>query len=167
MPAPEPTTAELLAQAQAVFGYTRLMVAAFGIGAGWEAMDRAIPYSAERIQAGSPLSEKQATAMIDRLRARALIDGVRGRPGIDRPALVKVVRGLCALMDGDETGPVNMGNPHEVTILELAETVKRLTNSPSELVFREAGQGVRTSCSRPAAGWGRSAYRASHPDQYP
>jgi alkylation response protein AidB-like acyl-CoA dehydrogenase len=48
-----------LAQAQAVFGYTRLMVAAFGIGAGWEAMDRAIPYSAERIQAGSPLSEKQ------------------------------------------------------------------------------------------------------------
>ncbi len=48
-----------LAQAQAVFGYTRLMVAAFGLGAGWEAMDRAIPYSAERIQGGTPLSEKQ------------------------------------------------------------------------------------------------------------
>ncbi len=48
-----------LAQAQAVFGYTRLMVAAFGLGAGWEAMDRAIPYSEERIQGGSPLSEKQ------------------------------------------------------------------------------------------------------------
>ncbi len=46
-------------QAQQVFGYTRLMVAAFGLGAGWEAMDRAIAYSAERIQAGSPLSEKQ------------------------------------------------------------------------------------------------------------
>ncbi|MGB8859530.1 MAG: acyl-CoA dehydrogenase family protein [Ilumatobacteraceae bacterium] len=46
-------------QAQLVFGYTRLMVAAFGLGAGWAALDRAIPYSAERIQAGSPLSEKQ------------------------------------------------------------------------------------------------------------
>ncbi len=48
-----------LIQAQAVFGYTRLMVAAFGLGAGWAALDRAIPYAAERIQAGSPLSEKQ------------------------------------------------------------------------------------------------------------
>jgi alkylation response protein AidB-like acyl-CoA dehydrogenase len=48
-----------LNQAQAVFGYTRLMVAAFGLGAGWAAVDRAIPYSVERIQAGSPLSEKQ------------------------------------------------------------------------------------------------------------
>jgi alkylation response protein AidB-like acyl-CoA dehydrogenase len=47
-----------LAQAQAVFGYTRLMVAAFGLGAGWAALDRAIPYSAERIQAGGPLSQK-------------------------------------------------------------------------------------------------------------
>ena len=48
-----------LLQAQAVFGYTRLMVAAFGLGAGWAALDRAIPYSAKRIQAGGPLSEKQ------------------------------------------------------------------------------------------------------------
>src|SRR5512135_35844 len=48
-----------LNQAQAVFGYTRLMVAAFGLGAGWAALDRAIPYSKKRIQAGGPLSEKQ------------------------------------------------------------------------------------------------------------
>jgi alkylation response protein AidB-like acyl-CoA dehydrogenase len=48
-----------LLQAQAVFGYTRLMVATFGLGAGWAALDRAIPYSTERIQAGAPLSEKQ------------------------------------------------------------------------------------------------------------
>ena len=46
-------------QAQAVFGYTRLMVAAFGLGGGWAALDRAIPYSTKRIQAGAPLSEKQ------------------------------------------------------------------------------------------------------------
>ena len=34
-----------LVQAQQVFGYTRLMVAAFGLGGGWEALDRAIAYS--------------------------------------------------------------------------------------------------------------------------
>ena len=48
-----------LVQAQLVFGYTRVMVAAFGLGAGWSALDRAIPYSTKRIQAGAPLSEKQ------------------------------------------------------------------------------------------------------------
>jgi alkylation response protein AidB-like acyl-CoA dehydrogenase len=48
-----------LIQAQAVFGYTRLMVAAFGLGAGWAALKRAIPYSQQRIQAGAPLSQKQ------------------------------------------------------------------------------------------------------------
>ena len=48
-----------LAQAQAVFGYTRLMVAAFGLGGGWAALKRTIPYSQERIQGGGPLSQKQ------------------------------------------------------------------------------------------------------------
>ncbi len=48
-----------LAQAQAVFGYTRLMVGAFGLGAGWEALRRAIRYSQLRVQAGSPLCQKQ------------------------------------------------------------------------------------------------------------
>ena len=48
-----------LTQAQKVFGYTRLMVAAFGLGGGWSALDRAIAYSTTRIQAGAPLSTKQ------------------------------------------------------------------------------------------------------------
>jgi len=48
-----------LVQAQQVFGYTRLMVAAFGLGGGWEALDRAIAYSTQREQGGGPLSEKQ------------------------------------------------------------------------------------------------------------
>ncbi|HET7534753.1 MAG TPA: acyl-CoA dehydrogenase family protein [Nocardioidaceae bacterium] len=48
-----------LVQAQQVFGYTRLMVAAFGLGGGWEAIDRAIRYSTQRVQGGAPLSEKQ------------------------------------------------------------------------------------------------------------
>ncbi|MFW3145609.1 MAG: acyl-CoA dehydrogenase family protein [Thermoplasmatota archaeon] len=48
-----------LSQAQAVFGYTRLMVAAFGLGAGSEALERAVRYSQDRVQAGSPLCDKQ------------------------------------------------------------------------------------------------------------
>ena len=48
-----------LVEAQQVFGYTRVMVAAFGLGGGWEALDRAIDYSQQRVQAGAPLSEKQ------------------------------------------------------------------------------------------------------------
>jgi len=48
-----------LVQAQMVFGYTRLMVAAFGLGGGWEALDRAIDYSVNREQGGGPLAEKQ------------------------------------------------------------------------------------------------------------
>ncbi len=48
-----------LAQAQAVFGYTRLMVGTFGLGAGWEALKRAIRYSHERVQGGTTLDQKQ------------------------------------------------------------------------------------------------------------
>jgi alkylation response protein AidB-like acyl-CoA dehydrogenase len=48
-----------LVQAQHVFGYTRVMVAAFGLGCGWAALDRAITYSVNREQGGSPLSQKQ------------------------------------------------------------------------------------------------------------
>jgi alkylation response protein AidB-like acyl-CoA dehydrogenase len=47
-----------LVHAQSVFGFTRLMVAAFGLGGGVAAMLRAIRYARERVQAGSPLSEK-------------------------------------------------------------------------------------------------------------
>ncbi|HEY3356913.1 MAG TPA: acyl-CoA dehydrogenase family protein [Polyangia bacterium] len=49
-----------LAQAQQVFGYTRLMVAAFGLGAGEAALARAVAYAGERRQGGSLLREKQA-----------------------------------------------------------------------------------------------------------
>jgi len=48
-----------LVQAQQVFGYTRVMVAAFGLGGGWAALDRAIAYSLERQQGGGPLAGKQ------------------------------------------------------------------------------------------------------------
>ena len=48
-----------------------------------------------------------------------------------------LIRGIMAMMDNDGfTGPVNLGNPDEFTIRELAETVIRLTGSSSELVFK-------------------------------
>ena len=45
------------------------------------------------------------------------------------------VRGLLALLDSDYVGPVNVGNPNEFTVLELAEKVLALTGSSSELQF--------------------------------
>lgn len=48
-----------LIHAQSVFGFTRLMVAAFGLGGGVAAMLKAIRYARERVQAGTTLSEKQ------------------------------------------------------------------------------------------------------------
>ena len=50
-----------LIQAQAVFGYTRLMVAAFGLGAGWGALKKAIPYSQMRIQGARPSAPNRVT----------------------------------------------------------------------------------------------------------
>ena len=47
------------------------------------------------------------------------------------------VRGLLALLDGPVTGPVNIGNPNEFTMIELAELVIELTGSTSTLVHRE------------------------------
>jgi len=48
-----------LKQANEVFAYTRLMVAAFGLGAGLSAMEKAVKFASERIQFGTPLLEKQ------------------------------------------------------------------------------------------------------------
>lgn len=38
------------------------------------------------------------------------------------------VDGLIRLMEGDNTGPINIGNPNEFTMLELAETVKQVVS---------------------------------------
>jgi len=46
------------------------------------------------------------------------------------------VRGFLALLDSDYVGPVNIGNPNEYTILELAEVVLAVTGSPSPVEFR-------------------------------
>lgn len=53
-----------------------------------------------------------------------------------------LIDGMLALMDSpaDFTGPVNIGNPGEFTMIELAETVIRLTGTSSKLVFEALPQ---------------------------
>jgi dTDP-glucose 4,6-dehydratase len=45
-----------------------------------------------------------------------------------------LVDGILRLLDSKATGPVNIGNPHELTILQIAEAIKRLTRSKSRIV---------------------------------
>jgi len=46
-----------------------------------------------------------------------------------------LIRGLGALAESGVHEPVNLGNPHEMTLLEMAEAVVELTESRSEIVF--------------------------------
>lgn len=45
------------------------------------------------------------------------------------------IRGILALLDSNERGPINIGNPVEFTMLELSELVLELTGSKSRLVY--------------------------------
>lgn len=47
-----------------------------------------------------------------------------------------LVDGIDRLVRAKTTGPVNIGNPVEMTLLEIAETIKRLTKSRSKIVFK-------------------------------
>jgi UDP-glucuronate decarboxylase len=44
------------------------------------------------------------------------------------------------LMNGDYIGPVNLGNPGEYTILELAQKIQSLVNPSAELVYKPLPQ---------------------------
>ena len=46
-----------------------------------------------------------------------------------------LIRGLVLLAESGEHLPVNLGNPDEKSLLELAETIQRLTGTSSEIVF--------------------------------
>ncbi|HET9411720.1 MAG TPA: UDP-glucuronic acid decarboxylase family protein [Candidatus Saccharimonadales bacterium] len=46
------------------------------------------------------------------------------------------IDGIVALMNSSVEGPVNVGNPHEFTMLELATKVKEQTGSQSEFVYK-------------------------------
>jgi dTDP-glucose 4,6-dehydratase len=45
-----------------------------------------------------------------------------------------LIAGVYALAKSGESGPMNIGNPHEMTVLELAQRIIRLTGSASPIV---------------------------------
>jgi dTDP-glucose 4,6-dehydratase len=69
------------------------------------------------------------------------------------------VRGFLALLDSDYVGPMNIGNPDEYTILQLAQLAVELTNSSSEIVFEPlpvddpARRKPDISLARQTLGW--------------
>ena len=72
-----------------------------------------------------------------------------------------LVQGFVRMMGtpGDVVGPVNLGNPHEVTVRELAERIVRLTGARSRIVHRPLPQDDPTqrcpdiSTARKLLGW--------------
>jgi UDP-glucuronate decarboxylase len=48
-----------------------------------------------------------------------------------------LVEGLMRLMNGDYIGPINLGNPNEYTILQLAQAVQKLVNPDAEIKFEQ------------------------------
>ncbi len=51
-----------------------------------------------------------------------------------------LVEGLMRLMNSDHTGPINLGNPDEYTILELAQAVQKMVNPDAEIIFKPLPQ---------------------------
>ena len=51
-----------------------------------------------------------------------------------------LIEGMTKLMDGDDTGPMNIGNPGEFTMIELANLVREVCNPDAEIVFVENTQ---------------------------
>ena len=48
-----------------------------------------------------------------------------------------LIEGVWRFLNADHTGPMNIGNPHEVTILKLAETIAKLAGAGSDVVYIE------------------------------
>jgi dTDP-glucose 4,6-dehydratase len=46
-----------------------------------------------------------------------------------------LIEGIAAMLRSPHAGPVNLGNPAELSMLELAETIRRMTRSSSEITF--------------------------------
>jgi UDP-glucuronate decarboxylase len=51
-----------------------------------------------------------------------------------------LVEGLIRLMDGDRIGPINLGNPGEYTILELAQKIQQMVNPNTDIIFKPLPQ---------------------------
>ena len=77
-----------------------------------------------------------------------------------------LIRGIIALAESGYHDPVNIGNPDEFTLLELAEIVKELTGSSSELIYEalpedDPKQRKPTSRSRRSCSAGRRRSRCA------
>ena len=79
---------------------------------------RAIPAFAGQALTGRPI-----TVAGDGLQTRSII------------YVDDLVEGIVRLLRSDLMGPVNIGNPHETSVLHIAETIRRLVGSTSEIVF--------------------------------
>jgi dTDP-glucose 4,6-dehydratase len=70
-----------------------------------------------------------------------------------------LVRGLTLMLDSTEPGPINLGNPVELTVCEIAELVKESTGSRSQIQFRPLPQDDPTrrrpdiTLARTLLGW--------------
>jgi UDP-glucuronate decarboxylase len=51
-----------------------------------------------------------------------------------------LVEGLMRLMNSEYTGPINLGNPDEYTILQLAEAIQKMVNPDAEIIFKPLPQ---------------------------
>ena len=51
-----------------------------------------------------------------------------------------LIEGMMRLMNGEHIGPINIGNPGEYTILQLAETIQKMVNPDAELTFKPLPQ---------------------------
>uniref|UniRef100_B8HP29 UDP-glucuronate decarboxylase n=1 Tax=Cyanothece sp. (strain PCC 7425 / ATCC 29141) TaxID=395961 RepID=B8HP29_CYAP4 len=51
-----------------------------------------------------------------------------------------LVEGLMRLMNGDHTGPINLGNPEEYTVLQLAQKIQGMINPGAEIQFKPLPQ---------------------------
>jgi dTDP-glucose 4,6-dehydratase len=54
-----------------------------------------------------------------------------------------LVEGIVTLLYSDEHMPVNIGNPVEMTVLDFAETINRITGNPAGITFVKNARSVR------------------------
>ena len=131
-----------LEQANEVFGFTRLMVAAFGLGAGEEALRRAVTYGLERIQFGEALYRKQGFThklivphAVRLEAARAYCEAVAERLDSGEPGLQVegAVAKLFATEVGNEAADASMqahggyGYTHEYEVEKIRRDVRITT----------------------------------------
>jgi dTDP-glucose 4,6-dehydratase len=54
-----------------------------------------------------------------------------------------LIDGICRLLDADEHFPVNLGNPCEITILQLAQEIIELTGTAGKIRLQPFPEGYR------------------------